>query len=760
MLNSKLSLNSKPREKPSDTEEIKIYIDYIGEDGYVYKYSPSLKKYIKSSICLIGPRGNSGPKGEDGKVDYKRLKDEINLDDYATIEYVDEEIAALINGAPETLDTLKEIADYIESRGKEFFDLVERINTLEECCDEVQSIIENIQSDITNLQNNKADKTELNKYVLKSGDTMTGTLNFDINPAISIKNILAVALSDDKMSFGNVNNLTQICSNDHINIKTDSNNWTVWDSGNFDPKVLERNITNNETAISTLNQTFEEYKQIISNNLADLEERKLDKSEAGELNVIETIKVNGESLNVENKSVNITVPTKVSDLINDSVYNNVTYDELIELKENNNLYPGQKYRITDYVTTTMQDDTDSAEIPFDIIVTAISNKDLSKNAFAIQNTNNEYFNNSDLTAWKLIYTTDNIYWSKLHGTYLEATQFNFWFKSVDVITINDVEYTLWYNEKFVPNNVNMTKGYIVTQVDGTEYYLINLNDNTISESLGTVGNKKYISEDGKGTILWLKDEFNNEAPYDFKNIKFKRWKISSDSYITSGVPYYIISNLYSCPVKTKPSDEQDFIWVYTFSSLYNGNEDLSLSGRCHNNHIIENDNHILSNNVIFGVNNTVEYNSIGNSIQNSDNNIIQGNYNVFGTGCNNNVVKGNNNYISSYCINNILDCGTSYNRISIQNSTLEQDCQYNDISSGEHIKLECGCSYITLPPSNYIIVESGNKYIEVLGNGIIRNIKIAQGVNNTTTLKTIVHQTSNDEYQTIYKSANSQIITI
>lgn len=275
ILNTKLSLG-KPREKP-DTEEIKIYIDYIGEDGYVYKYSPSLKKYIKSEICVIGPKGNPGPKGEDGKVDYNRLKREIDLDKYATIEYVTTEITTLIGGAPDTLDTLKEIADYIESHGNDFADLIGRVDDLEDCCEEVNNTLTTINNNISDLQTNKADKTQLNNYVLKSGDTMTGTLNFSTNNAISIQNTQAVACAGGRMSFGNVYNPTQIRSNDHINIKTGNNNWTVWDSGNFNPEELRQIIIDNElttsAAFNDLRRIIEENELIVSSALNDLQER-------------------------------------------------------------------------------------------------------------------------------------------------------------------------------------------------------------------------------------------------------------------------------------------------------------------------------------------------------------------------------------------------------------------------------------------------------------------------------------------------------
>lgn len=53
---------------------------------------------------------------------------------------------------------------------------------------------------------------------------------------------------------------------------------------------------------------------------------------------------------------------------------------------------------------------------------------------------------------------------------------------------------------------------------------------------------------GKGVIYWMKDEFDNECPYDFKNIQFKR-KIN----LSNGYPKY---------------DEENGTdtWVYTFTA--------------------------------------------------------------------------------------------------------------------------------------------------------------------------------------------------
>ena len=84
-----------------------------------------------------------------------------------------------------------------------------------------------------------------------------------------------------------------------------------------------------------------------------------------------------------------------------------TYSDLCNLVNTSSLIPGQKYRITDYETTTLQSDTISTGHKFDIIVTALSENTLSENASAIQNENDTYFVNNDLSVWKLKYCLDN-----------------------------------------------------------------------------------------------------------------------------------------------------------------------------------------------------------------------------------------------------------------------------------------------------------------------------------------------------------------
>lgn len=86
---------------------------------------------------------------------------------------------------------------------------------------------------------------------------------------------------------------------------------------------------------------------------------------------------------------------------------NATYAELRTLKDNNQLLPGQVYRITDFVTTTAQPRTQSANHPFDLIIKAISTNKFSEIASAIIHDGDTYFANSKLEGWVIRYCFDN-----------------------------------------------------------------------------------------------------------------------------------------------------------------------------------------------------------------------------------------------------------------------------------------------------------------------------------------------------------------
>ena len=107
----------------------------------------------------------------------------------------------------------------------------------------------------------------------------------------------------------------------------------------------------------------------------------------------------GENIKIENNVISAISGAKIS--------LNTTWSELKGMRDNSQLVAGQQYRITDYTCTTTQLATKSAEHVFDIIVTADDESTLNEVARAVKHDGDEYFANSDLSAWKIWYCIDN-----------------------------------------------------------------------------------------------------------------------------------------------------------------------------------------------------------------------------------------------------------------------------------------------------------------------------------------------------------------
>lgn len=65
---------------------------------------------------------------------------------------------------------------------------------------------------------------------------------------------------------------------------------------------------------------------------------------------------------------------------------------------------------------------------------------------------------------------------------------------------------------------------------------------------------------GKGVIYYMKDEYGNECPYDFKNIQFKRW--ATDDEIANDDKFY----------SSWDDTGNDFRWCYTFMANGTSND--------------------------------------------------------------------------------------------------------------------------------------------------------------------------------------------
>ena len=416
----------------------------------------------------------------------------------------------------------------------------------------------------------------------------------------------------------------------------------------------------------------------------------------------------------------------------------ITYAELVTLRDNGELIAGMQYRITDYVTTTTQENTQSAGHQFDVIVTADNENTLNEVARACLHEVDTYFSEAGakLGAWQIWYSLDN-----------------------------DSERFAWAD-----------------------------------------------AENGKGVIYRMIDEFNNECPYDFKNIQFARWELSNpvgyrndyfenneDNWIQEeSTPFDSLKTGFygldgSGNAFTYVYNEDEGYYKYkveytisespTYCYTFGKGADYSMNGNNNNygNVIKEykSNNKIQLNNIVFlGSGSGCHDNSFGTGCYNNSfgDRCFS---NSFGDSCYNNSF-GDSCYSNSYgngCYSNSFgnDCSSNSFGNDCYRNSFGNDCYRN--SFGEECSFnffgtKCSFNFFGESSSNlksyyrYIIFDNGNSYINLnctsttSSSKYYQNVRIGLGVNNTTTYKTISDSNVGQTYQTLYTPENSQTIKI
>ena len=399
---------------------------------------------------------------------------------------------------------------------------------------------------------------------------------------------------------------------------------------------------------------------------------------------------------------------------------NVTYSELKSLRDSNKLIPGCEYRITDYVTTTTQENTISAGHKFDIIVTADNENTLNEKVRAInhpsiiegaikvkvveENTSYIYvrtqeFDSNDMYAWAYVSYSDN--------------------KDVCFVDLEDYDTAdLIFTNTLTPNIGD------ILDMGGTDVELVSIHYDVnyfLTCNLAAwelwycLDNDKSRfdwadEENGTGVIYRMIDEWGNDCPYDFKNIMFERGLYDNGSGIS------------------KDGDEDFFTYCYTFS--WEESRDVIVDASIYGNNGLMDDNNdivgvyenkigVYNNSGLRHLNNIVLFSSYGydagyfrgycsnifgehccdNSFNDGFINNRFGNNccynksyerlynNTFGDNCYSNTFEGdcmcqsNNNIFGNYCSNNKF-YGDFYN------NTLGGSCYSN--------KFGYGCGYNTI----------------------------------------------------------------
>ena len=398
------------------------------------------------------------------------------------------------------------------------------------------------------------------------------------------------------------------------------------------------------------------------------------------------------------------------DIRDNSKLTPIAYADLVSLRDNGSLVAGAYYRITDYVTTTTQENTQSAGHPFDVIVLALSENTLAEEAYAIQSARDTdgYFANSNLSAWKLWYSLDN-------DTKRFAWAIDFAF--------------LRYEQVFTWNgNANDSSGSLMYEweaSDGTIVYTKTLTPQVGESTYDDLGDEDGIVENiinGKGVIYRMIDEWNNDIPYDFKNIQFKRFAVTeyekSPALVVDNEEnyygyYYGALTLYGEQAIREATYGEDFVWVYTFAlkdlatdtwhdySVLNAiglRTDESVVITCHSNVIKEHRDEYLGdygrkaawlNNIVF-LNCYTDITSPDYADEYSycnSNSFVDGcNSNSFGNGCYSNSFGNdcNSNSFGNGCYSNSFGNGCGYNSFGngCYSNSFVDGCGYNSFGNG------------------------------------------------------------------------------
>ena len=445
-----------------------------------------------------------------------------------------------------------------------------------------------------------------------------------------------------------------------------------------------------------------------------------------------------------------------------------THAELLTLRNSSQLVPGMQYRITDYVATTKQSDTKSANHPFDIIVTADSEDKLNEVARAIRHDGDTYFANCKLEAWKIWYCLDNdtnrFGWAtsseKIDGVSVAG-------KGVIYRIIDDWDNDVPYDFKGI-----LTKAYINGSWSSDYRYTFGGSaDETVKATSTCYSNKMgvYIFSDKQKinqntfSIDCHANSFDNNCSSNtfgsycsFNTFGSDCYENSFESgcynnYFGSGCSYNTFGSYCSSNTFESSCNRNYFDNNCQSNSFENGCHDNSFEGYCYENS--------------FG--SGCYYNYFDNNCQSNsfesgcyDNTFGSGcSYNTFGSGCFANAFGsdcyGNsfesgcyNNYFGTSCSYNTFGSGCYENTFGNDEGDVLDNYQYITFGNGcKEINLYCTASTSYAQPYKNVELKSG-----VTGEFDEYGYVIAR--------KTITDDNVNQSFHTTYKPVGSMEVSV
>ena len=271
----------------------------------------------------------------------------------------------------------------------------------------------------------------------------------------------------------------------------------------------------------------------------------------------------------------------------------------------------------------------------------------------------------------------------------------------------------------------------------------------------------WASSTGKGVIYRMIDEFDNECPYDFKNILFRHRLTNGQLDETNGTYQYVYTfSLYDTGT-TEYKDASVFGNIYTDNSgIYHGvygNKMKAVSTYVKSNYTIGSLNATLNDNVLLTVGSSANY---------------KGCYgNTFELNCYNNILENEacGNKFDEACVSNYVGSGSTYNVIgsySISNE-IGNNSRFNTLGSNVQ-SVRFGSSSSVIGYVEGVIIENNveNVYIDCTttptSTSKLTNIKLISGIKGAgpNSRVTITHPTLNDTFTTTYQPTNSQVISV
>ena len=152
-----------------------------------------------------------------------------------------------------------------------------------------------------------------------------------------------------------------------------------------------------------------------------------------------------------------------------------TYAQLKELVDSSGLTPGNRYRITDFVS--MFSSVQSANHPFDLIVTANTESTFSPKAQAILHEGDDYFAECELSKWEIWYDFSN---NKTAYPLADSNGKGYIYRMIDEWN-NDVNYD--FKNLLVTVSANKFHSFGNSSDDETHFYTFSFAKDSTKESL-------------------------------------------------------------------------------------------------------------------------------------------------------------------------------------------------------------------------------------------------------------------------------------